>query len=91
MVFLCPKCCNLSFLLLGAATILICLFQGFMPDGQPFCVPFALVQDEGRVLALGEIFVLVEDEISLRVCFILLGWSGDDGCSVALFGWVGIS
>jgi len=37
-----------------------------MPDGQPFCVPFALVWDEGRVLALGEIFVL-----ALGVIFVL--------------------
>ena len=52
---------------------------------------FVLVRDEGRVLALGEIFVLIEKKIFSGVCFILLGWSGDDGCSVALFGWVGVS
>ncbi len=41
-----------------------------LPDGQPFCCLLELVRDELGVLALGEIFALVEDEISL-------GWSGD--------------
>ena len=45
-------------------------FPSSLPDGQPFCCLLELVRDELGVLELGEIFALVEDEISL-------GWSRD--------------
>jgi len=77
---------ELSFLLLGATTVVVSSFPCPLPDGQPFCCLFEFVQDELGVLTLGEIFALVENEISvltLGEIFALvedeisLGWSGD--------------
>ena len=55
------------FLLFWTATFSVCLCAFVLPDDQPFCVSFPLVRDEICVLAQGEIFALVMDEIFLLI------------------------
>lgn len=68
--------CDVPLHFLRTTALLVCLLQSFLPNNQPHCISFALMQDKVCALVQDEIFVLVQDEISFCcgevVCSIIL-------------------